>query len=295
MAPKLFVNRFLVPKEGSSDLECEDAIEVRPSLDPDDALDAPLSAAVADGASESMMASRWAQSLVREAAEVGLLHSEVFGDPRSLSAELVRRAVEPWDDQIKEYCARRQAGGRPVQWYEQPGLEKGAYATLVALRLQPLPPGVPDEDGRASHGPAWAYTAVALGDSCLFHVSGGAATSFPLTASAEFGLNPRLLGSRNHDVDLIADRLSFSRGHLRDGDELLLATDALAAWFLRGCEDRSRPWLELGEAAGGGQSAFGAWVHEQREGQLMRNDDVALVRVLVRDEGAGDADGRDAG
>ncbi|WP_433891283.1 hypothetical protein [Streptomyces sp. CA-111067] len=287
------MNRLLVPKQGSSDLECEDAIEVRPSLDADDAVDTALCAAVADGASESMLASRWARSLVSETADVGFLYPEIFDERHPLSSELVRRAVEPWDDRIKDYSARREADGRPLQWYEQPGLEKGAYATLVAVRVQPPSPATLDEPQLVAQGGAWTYTAVALGDSCLFHVSGDEATSFPLTGSAEFGLNPQLLGSRNHDVDLIADRLSYARGCLRAGDELLLATDALAAWFLRGCENRSRPWLELQTATAEGQSTFAAWIRERRENGSMRNDDVALVQIVVRDEGPGDADGRD--
>ncbi|MDT3399857.1 hypothetical protein RKE29_25010 [Streptomyces sp. B1866] len=285
MAPVVFVNRFLVPKEGSSESECEDAIGIRPDASSDEAVAYPLSAAVSDGASESLLATRWSRLLVEHAAEVGALHPEVFDDPGTLSAELVRRAVEPWDDQIREYCSRRQTEGRPVQWYEQPGLEKGAFATLVALRLYPLPFADPDDGGPKLYGPAeWEFHAVALGDSCLFHVSCGEVRAFPIASSAEFGLNPLLLGSRNHDVDLIASRLAHTCGHLRDGDELLLTTDALAAWFLRGCEEQSHPWHELGDAADKGQEEFGSWVREQRAARLMRNDDVALVRILARTE-----------
>lgn len=295
LAPKVFFSEFRVPKTGSSDTECEDAIEVRPGVAPDDDIDGVLAAAVADGASESMLASRWAGSLAKVAVEIGYLYPETFGDSHLLSAELVHRAVEPWDEGVKEYRARRQADGRPVQWYEEPGLEKGAYATLLAVHLERVPPEVPGNGEQEPSGPAWTCTAVALGDSCLFHISGDDVTPFPLQTSADFGLTPQLLGSRNHDVDLIAARLSYVRRGVRDGDELLLATDALAAWFLRGCEERSRPWRELGDVTAAGKAAFDGWVHEQREKRLMRNDDVALVRIQVRDEGPGDADGRDAG
>jgi hypothetical protein len=283
VVPVVFVNRFLVPKEGSSETECEDAIGIRPGTSPNDAVNYALCAAVSDGASESLLARRWSRLLVKHAAEVGALYPAVFDDPRALSAELVRRAVEPWDEQIREYCSRRQTQGRPVQWYEQPGLEKGAFATLVALRLRPVPFPDSDDGGPIPDGPAeWEFHAVALGDSCLFHVSCGELNAFPLASSVEFGLNPQLLGSRNHDVELISGRMSHIRGRLRDGDELLLATDALAAWFLRGWEEQSQPWLELGDAADKGRAEFASWVRAQREARLMRNDDVALVRILAR-------------
>ncbi|MGW8847724.1 hypothetical protein ACWGNE_08075 [Streptomyces xiamenensis] len=273
-SPAVFVNHFLVAKDGSSASECEDAVHIRPETIPDESVANPLCVAVSDGASESLLAGRWSRLLVEHAAEVGALHPETFGDARTFSDELVRRAVAPWADQIAEYSERRAAAGRPVQWYERPGLDKGAFATLAAVRLAP-----------SSGAPAWEWQAVALGDSCLFHVGGDTLrTSFPLTSSAGFGLNPQLLGSRNNDVELIADRLSYAHGLLPHGEQLLLATDALAAWFLRGCEEESQPWREIDEVVHQGHEEFTHWVGEQRARKLMRNDDVALVRIAARTE-----------
>ncbi|MFI9462629.1 hypothetical protein [Streptomyces xiamenensis] len=267
--PPLFVHRFLEAKDGSTVSECEDALHIRPESGPDEPVTHALCAAVADGASESLLAGRWARVLVEHTAEIGALHPETFRDPGSFAGELVHRAVTPWADLITQYTEQRTAQGRPVQWYEQPGLDKGAFATLAAVRLTPSPDAF-----------AWHWRAVALGDSCLFHLDNdGVRSSFPLTDSSGFGLTPQLLGSRNNDVALIADRLQYAEGQLYSGQRLLLATDALAAWVMRARENHISPWRELGEVTDQGPEKFSRWVGEQRMRKLMRNDDVALLRI----------------
>ncbi|MFD0394281.1 hypothetical protein ACFQ3Z_25865 [Streptomyces nogalater] len=39
--------------------------------------------------------------------------------------DLLSRTVDQWDGYIAEYQAERAARGRPITWYEQPGLDKG--------------------------------------------------------------------------------------------------------------------------------------------------------------------------
>src|SRR6202035_1577371 len=112
-----------------------------------------LTMAIADGASESMLAGRWARRLV-----------EVFGtnkSARTRSAFLgaYRAAVGGWDDEVAEYTKDREKRSFPIQWYEEPGLAKGAHATILTAEFR---------DGRRGRLPAW--NATALGDSCLFQV-----------------------------------------------------------------------------------------------------------------------------
>jgi hypothetical protein len=73
----------------------------------------------------------------------------------------------------------------------------------------------------------------------------------------------------------------LGRGDCRPGDHLFLMTDALAQWFLDGCERGRRPWDDLtGVLAGNDPAAdFPAWVDARRETGALRNDDVTLLAV----------------
>ncbi|MFD8965840.1 hypothetical protein ACFV0C_12695 [Streptomyces sp. NPDC059568] len=279
------IQRFLVPKTGSSSDECEDAIDV--SLSPDASS---LFAAVSDGASESLLAGAWARQLVRGAvASMAAADDEPGNGQDSLSPsgafveELLTRTVDQWDGYISEYQAERDARGQPIAWYERPGLEKGAFATLMAVHLRTAP-AAPETSGAARR---WIWRAFALGDSCLFHLRDGRLiTSFPITDGHGFGITPQLLGSRNRDAELISDRASTATGELRTGDELLLATDALAGWLLSHPEiDSGGAGKQLGKLAGLDHETFTEWVRSERDKSRMRNDDVALIRMWVRTEG----------
>jgi len=49
-------------------------------------------------------------------------------------------------------------------------------------------------------------------------------------------MSPYLIGSRS-DGESLNERIHISKGSLRDGDMLLLATDAVAAWLLKRHEE----------------------------------------------------------
>ncbi|RSS45669.1 hypothetical protein [Streptomyces sp. WAC08241] len=279
----LDVQCFLVPKTGSSSDECEDAIDV---LSPPDA--SSLFAAVSDGASESLLAGAWARQLAHGAVmSMAAADEEPGGREDDLSRafveDLLARTVDQWDGYISDYQAERAARGRPIAWYEQPGLDKGAFATLVAVHMRAAP-AVPETSGAAR---CWVWRAFALGDSCLFHLRDDRlVTSFPITDSHDFGITPQLLGSRNRDAGLIADRVSTATGELYAGDELLLATDALAAWLLSHPEiDSGGAGKQLGNLADLDRELFAEWVQSERDKSRMRNDDVALIRMRVKTEG----------
>jgi hypothetical protein len=128
--------------------------------------------------------------------------------------------------------------------------------------------------------PAWRWRAAALGDSCLFHLRDDRLVrAFPVGAAEEFGTAPDLFGSRNHDVALLACRTRFIEGRCRPGDRLLLMTDALAAWFLS-APDPDIAVRQLLEFSGPDDlSRFVDWLNGLRDGQQLRNDDVAVVRI----------------
>ncbi len=107
----------------------------------------------------------------------------------------------------------------------------------------------------------------------------GKLRAFPLKNSADFGNQPRLIGSRDGPPALPES----AAGTLLPGDRFFLMTDALAQWFLRTHERGGRPWEAVADllSAGPTEAAFAAWVAGLREGGALRNDDVTLVTITI--------------
>ncbi|HEV2347823.1 MAG TPA: hypothetical protein VGS97_27285 [Actinocrinis sp.] len=250
------------PKAGSSKSEYEDACAV-----PGDGASAVTgcTVAVADGASESMLAGAWARMLARSVSDAAgrELDAAVF-------AERVCAAAARWPAYVDRYVRRRERSGRPVAWYEEPKLEQGAYATVLGISFQ-------SESGTVYSG-GGAWSAAALGDSCGFQVRDSQLTAaFPLESAAQFDSSPHLAGTRNPDRDLIELRTVTRHGNWLPGDVFYLATDAAAQWFLAEDEADRQPWRQIDEAF----DAPGVWLGELRAAHRIRNDDVTIVRCLL--------------
>jgi len=104
--------------------------------------------------------------------------------------------------------------------------------------------------------------------------------AFPLEKSSQFTMSPYLIGSRSNG-DPPHERIQISKGSLRDGDMLLLATDAMAAWLLKRHEEGRPLWNWLYRKLGTPES-FAAMVAYGRKNGL-RNDDFTLVRIIHHD------------
>jgi hypothetical protein len=243
------------PKAGNSEAEYEDACRLAPAS----GASGRLRVAVADGASESMLAGRWAGALTEAFASAD---DPAYDQPARFAAT-VGDAADAWPDLVAADVADREGRGSPLRWYERPGLAAGAFATLLAVAV---------DDG---DDPGWR--AAAIGDTCLFHVRDGALLSaFPVESAAEFGTAPPLLGTLGADPALIADRVRMRAGRLGPGDVLYACTDALAAWVLARAEDGAPPWGVLDALD---DDAFAEWLGTERAAERMGNDDVTLVRV----------------
>jgi hypothetical protein len=267
---------YWAAKEGSSVAEYEDAWQVIPGggdqIEGDWA-----SVAIADGATESLLAARWANIVTDGFATVPGVTRDAY-----LFAETARALAAQWPALVEAYLTDRESEGRPLRWYERPGIEKGAFATLLSLQVNVNPsyaPGNrnPDESGQAPIIGYW--NSAALGDTCLFHVRAERLqAAFPMSHSAEFGTSPALLGTSDADPGLIAQRVQLSSGTVAEGDDFFLCTDALAAWFLVQVEKGGRPWAVLRDLA---DVTFDEWVAWARHADALRNDDVTLVHIDV--------------
>ncbi|WTZ54281.1 hypothetical protein OG716_20685 [Nocardia sp. NBC_01388] len=267
MTPGLYVTHLVVPKRGSTATECEDAVCVLPQTPFDELASGPVAASVCDGATESVLSKDWAALLAAASATRALSDPKFFGTGAAFE-DFAAEVVARWDPWLAEYSSDRAAAGRPLAWYEQSKLAGSTFATMLCVLVTP---------DRVSE---WRWQAAALGDTCVFHIRDELPLSaFPIQSAEEFGTNPNLFGSRNHDTALLSERTEFTEGVCIPGDRLLLVSDALAAWFLA-ASDPTAALHELLEFGGPHDSSrFTDWLDARRDRQELRNDDVALIRI----------------
>jgi hypothetical protein len=116
---------------------------------------------------------------------------------------------------------------------------------------------------------------MAVGDVCLFQIRAEEViVHFPVQRAADFGTTPPLLSSRLDYNRRSLEALRTCTGESWPGDLFVLATDALAAWFLSQVETGARPWQRL---IGLTEDTFAALVASLRREGVIRNDDVTLV------------------
>lgn len=217
--------------------------------------------AVADGATESSFAGVWASLLTAQWAAHPLLAT----DPVSIGA---------WLADVQSLWRARVDLSR-LPWYAAEKAAQGAFSALLGLAVRPDPV-------LAGCG---TWQAFALGDCCLFQfvalgddVAGpclGAA--FPIDATAGFSNRPFLLSSRADRNDRAVASAALAAGLYAPGDRLVLASDAVAAWLLRGAEIGEDRLARLA-ACETPETATALLVAERAAGR-MRNDDVTALVI----------------
>ena len=246
-----YLKAFWLPKEGSTEEEYEDAFFPRHA---NSLSGERLRFAVADGATEASFSRLWARMLVR-----GFVRRTLDLPPRPQQLSTLR---EQWSEAVH---------GKTLPWYAEEKAASGAFSALVGVEFS--------EEG---NGPDLRreWRAVAAGDTCLFHVTGNKMRlAFPIKESAAFSNSPDLLGT------LPASQVDEPRlflettGNWARKDQFLLMTDALSCWFLKSLEDGSQPWMTLGEAEAGGETAFKEFIAKLRADKAIKNDDVTLMRI----------------
>lgn len=245
------IDAFSAPRKGYNEREYEDAWDHFPKKQERGAY---LRVAIADGATASSFAREWAEMLAR-----------TFVLRRFVTAGGLKRAVA---DAAPFWW--RMAFAHPLPWYAEEKARRGAFSSLLGLNLS--------GDGLHGSSPSGPWRALAVGDACLFQIRmDSLLAAFPLQRPDQFSDTPALLSShlaRNGRVE--AATLS---GTWQAGDVFILATDALAAWFVTEARDGNQPWRRLAELPS--QPAFRSWLAETRSAGQIRNDDATGVIIRL--------------
>lgn len=234
---------FWLAKRGNEPDEYEDAYAVDSSRG---------RFAIADGATESSFVREWTQLLVEKFVELPV------------------RWQRRWRDWLPplQQCWIEDIGSRDLPWFSEGKVAQGAFATFLGLLV--------NSEGQQR------WWAIAVGDSCLFQVRDDRLlTTFPLARSADFDIQPNLLGSRS-PVDVVTTELERWRvGDYQMGDRFFLATDAIAHWFMKQYEEKQRPWQTIATVCQQSEDAFADWIESLRDERDIHNDDVTLVIIDV--------------
>jgi hypothetical protein len=197
--------------------------------------------AVADGVAESAFAGTWAQLLAK-----------TFVQSREPLPNWLASARQAWWVE----CQRPD-----MPWYIEDKFVEGAYSTFLGLFF-------------SGHR---TWHASAIGDCCLFHLrQGGLRRAFPVCQSEEFGTRPASLRSRSNG-DETGPKYLHLWGRWHQGDVIILATDALAEWFLRQVQERGQPWEEC--LLTKTEEQFASWVRQRRKTKEIRNDDTTMMMI----------------
>jgi len=252
------VKAFGVPKTGNSAEECDDAAAYSNHR-----------FAVADGATESSFADRWAQRLVQKYIEQPPALRNASGNILEEWLKPLQRewhASIPWDR---------------LPWYAEEKARGGAFTSLLGVEVLPAPSRFRWLDlFRRRKGTRWH--AFAVGDSCFFQVRNNQLIcSFPYEKPEEFNNRPLLISSIPQRNKSVWKQIKQKEGDCQPGDLFLLMTDALALWFLNEIQSGNTPWKSLLEI--NSDKAFARFVDSLRAESALRNDDTTLLLCHWKD------------
>ena len=248
---------FWLPKAGNRPEEYEDASRVVYPQHMGVSGRRTARVSVSDGASESAFAREWANIL-----------TDAFVDRPPDISGLTEGSLRDWLAPAQEEW-RGDVPWGSIPWHGEAKARAGAFATVLGLTVATVP-GNPYQ---------FSWQAVAVGDSCLFVVRADRLwLSFPLEDTAQFDNYPALVCSNPDNTGDLWEGVQRRSGECLAGDLFVLASDALACWFLARNDEGQKPWETLLALD---SVEWAAWVEEQRSTGTMRNDDTTLVTISV--------------
>jgi len=215
--------------------------------------------AVADGATEAFDSRRWARILVK-----AWTHScQLDFDKEALIStveDLGQRLSSKWQH-------------KDLPWYAEEKARAGSYAAFAGLTI------MSGGDG------SLVWSALVIGDSCIFHERNGfIKNGIPTISPSFFTYSPALLPSRGNAIDgpLIEKACMITTGEAEPGDIFLLLTDAISCWYLTYAVPDCALHDEFHAALTSSDlTKTTELIERERSIGRLRNDDVAVLRVEV--------------
>jgi hypothetical protein len=238
---------FLLPKEGCSTSECEDAVAEHTRA---------LRFAIADGATEGFDSRAWARLLVGRWLRV---------DPPAITAEDFQPLVR-----FLGLGLHGRWQGKALPWYAEEKAKLGSFAAFLGIQFF-------IQQNQLS------WKAIALGDCCLVHQRDSKiCAAFPISESESFGSHPVLVPSLGWLQEKAFAELKVLEGTAEEGDEFLLLSDAIAAWYLRKTDASEQERGKLRSLLKGrDREELEKLVRNSRHQGTMRNDDVVALRIAA--------------
>lgn len=246
----LFQSReFRVPKDYETPQYYEDASAVNVEAG---------RAAIADGVSSAVFSASWAQILTQS---VVTAPPDVH-DTASFGAWLAERR--------KEWAAGIDVTKLPYHLLMKLRQVGGGFATLAWIDI------TRDEQATGTDA-EYQITGRGVGDSCVFHVrESELVAKWPMEAAADFDADPLSIGSMNPQFDpqLVFQEFAWQ---CRDGDLLVLATDAIAAWVYKMIEaEQPINWHDLAELP---DEQWTEYIAALRDSHWLKRDDTTLIFI----------------
>jgi serine/threonine protein phosphatase PrpC len=247
---------YSIPKAGNTASENEDAVFPAVGHGFLNGNSDRATFAVADGATQTSFSGLWANCLIKHCSQTQL--SEYTFQ------NVVSKAQGEWQTSLQ---------GLELPWHALEKVRLGAFSALAWLEIQydPLRPFT-----------AYTWRALAVGDCCLFIAHNHAIyLSLPLQDPSEFNNSPVLIPSKSEKMDSIKGRIKTAKGSLMRGDQLILASDAIASWIMRKTLKDRKEYLDMigtiKDTNGG--SIFSNWITNLRKRGELRNDDTSVILI----------------
>jgi serine/threonine protein phosphatase PrpC len=246
---------YSIPKAGNRDVENEDALFPESGSD-ENSNGKPITFLVADGATQTSFSGLWARCLIEACVKNRLTET---GFQRS-----IENAREKWQKSFE---------GKEIPWHAAEKIRQGAFAALIWLEVQYLP---------LQPANAYSWKALAIGDCCLFIARKQSIyLSLPLQNVTDFSLHPTLIPSKLEQLHSIKGKIQTAKGSLKKGDQIILASDAIAAWILKQSQSDRLTFLEMVQSIKNAKNGdgFTKWVNSLRKTGEIKNDDTSVIYI----------------
>lgn len=215
-------------------------------------------AAIADGAAATCYSRKWAKILAQSFKH----NPELWLNLENLE-EPLEKARKAW---LKNIDFSK------FSWYIEKKIREGACSTLLGFKLY---------EKKSETGQTLTWKAVAIGDSCLFHIrDGNLLTIFPVKESKQFtNCLPLLCSVKDSPFQKPEVKLLEGLENCQPGDCFMFCTDALSKYILADIEARQDSWRELITL-----QTYKEWVSRIQQYRVegkIDNDDTTMIAFYV--------------